>query len=217
MSSDNAQMAPGRRAATGFGFALEPDAHAPSEARRELAERLPGVLPPDLIDDLLLLTTELVTNGVRHSPAGRAGMVDVSVHLGTDRVRVEVTDPGSGFDHVPHVPGTLSEGGRGLFLVEALADRWGIGDGSRTTVWYELGVEGGETPARKGRSEDAELAAGVDELAAELRALGAATDSLDRKARAIEADLDRVSGNLKAGADALRAREKLAHPDPDDD
>jgi serine/threonine-protein kinase RsbW len=215
MSPDNAQMAAGRRAETEFAFALESDAHAPSEARRELAERLPGVLPPDLVDDLLLLTTELVTNGVRHSPAGRGGSVDVSVRLGTDRVRVEVSDPGSGFDHVPHVPGTLSEGGRGLFLVEALADRWGIADGARTTVWYELGVEGGAPAAPEGRSEEAELAAGVDELAAEIRALGAATDSLDRNARAIEADLDRVAGNLKAGADALRAREKLAHPDPD--
>jgi anti-sigma regulatory factor (Ser/Thr protein kinase) len=212
MPAENAQMAPSRRARFEFGFSLQPDAHAPSEARGRLAALLPGGLSADLVDTLLLLTTELVTNGVRHSTAGVAGggTVDVAVGLEADRIRVEVSDPGSGFHHVPHMPGTLSEGGRGLFLVEALAGRWGMGDADRTTVWFELAVESDERPAR---ADEAALAGGADEIAAELRALGAANDSLQRKARDIEADLARVAGNLRASAEALRTREKV-HRDP---
>src|SRR4051812_20351195 len=136
-----AQDARTARRPSDFTFALEPGAHAPADARRELESRLPGGLPPALVDDVLLLTTELVTNSVRHSPAAGNGMVDVAVLLAPERIRVEVSDPGTGFDHVPHRPGTLSEGGRGLFLVDALAERWGMGESERTTVWYELGVE----------------------------------------------------------------------------
>jgi anti-sigma regulatory factor (Ser/Thr protein kinase) len=227
------------RAARGpydFAFALEPGAHAPADARRQLQTLLPGGLPPSLVDDVLLLTTELVTNSVRHSPAADGGTVDVAVVLAPDRIRVEVSDPGSGFAHVPRHPGTLSEGGRGLFLVDVIADRWGLGDGGGTTVWYELGVERDDAPAAaaaqgstgpalgagagldqvsagSGASER-QVSTDAGELARELRALGSATESLEDRAREIEADLARVSKSLKAGAEALRAREKVIEPEP---
>jgi anti-sigma regulatory factor (Ser/Thr protein kinase) len=214
-----------------FSVSLAPDAHAPSRARRELSEHLPGGLPPSLVDDILLLTTELVTNGVRHSPAGDAGTVDVSMFLRSDRIRVEVRDPGSGFAHVPYRPGTLSEGGRGLFLVEVIADEWGMGGSDGTVVWYELDVERDDDPRGGDRVEstgqdltasaaldqvpaasppsESQLASDADELAAELRALGSATESVESRARDIEAALARLSGSLKAGAEALRTREDV--------
>lgn len=140
-SSMSAHDATTARRPTDFAFTLQPDAHAPGTARHELTERLAGHLPAGRIDDVLLLATELVTNSVRHSPASGEGTIGVAVRRGSERIRVEVSDPGSGFDHEPHRPGTLSEGGRGLFLVDALADRWGMGDGSQTTVWFELSLQ----------------------------------------------------------------------------
>jgi len=219
-----------------FAFALDPGAHAPADARRQLQRRLPGALPPSLVDDVLLLTTELVTNSVRHSPAAGGGTVDVAVVLAPDRIRVEVSDPGSGFAHVPQHPGTLSEGGRGLFLVDVIADRWGMGEGGRTRVWYEMEVERDEAPApAKARSatgaplgasagldqvpagsgtSDREVSTGAGELAEELRALASSTEELEDRARDIEADLARVASSLKAGAEALRSREKVIEPRP---
>lgn len=225
----------GRRSS--FTFSLEPGAHAPTEARQELQARLPGILAPSLIDDVLLLTTELVTNSVRHSPAATHGTVDVAVVLAQERIRVEVSDPGSGFEHVPQHPGTLSEGGRGLFLVEALSDRWGMVGGERTTVWFELGVDhdggakassssavGPPQGAALGASSaleqvedgfeprEREVETDALELAAELRALGSENDALQGRSRDIEAELARVAESLRAGADALRGRQKLARP-----
>ena len=218
-----------------YAFALEPGAHAPADARRQLQTRLPGGLPPSLVDDVLLLTTELVTNSVRHSPAAGDGTVEVSVLLAPDRIRVEVSDPGTGFAHVPQHPGTLSEGGRGLFLVDVIAERWGTAQGGRTTVWYELGVERDDVraPARAESATGAALgaSAGLDqvpagsgaserqvstdagELAEELRALGSSAESLEHRARDMEADLARVTSSLRAGAEALRTREKVVEPE----
>src|SRR5204862_8057735 len=103
----------------------------------------------------------------------------------------------------------------GLFLVEALASRWGKGSGEQTTVWYELDVEDvDEQPtaiaeaARPARHEH-EVTGDAIELAAELRALAEATDSLEQKSRSIEADLARVTDVLKQGAERLQARQKL--------
>jgi anti-sigma regulatory factor (Ser/Thr protein kinase) len=194
----------------GFEFALDAGAHAPADARQQLQLRLPGGLPADLVDDLLLLATELVTNSVRHSPAGLEGGIGVAVVLAPDRIRVEVSDPGTGFRHVRHQPGTLSEGGRGLFLVEAISDAWGMGEGPGTTVWFELAIDRYEPPPAA-TSED-QLVSDTAGLAAELRALGSETRSLEGRARDIEADLSRVAENLRAGAEALRSREKVADP-----
>jgi anti-sigma regulatory factor (Ser/Thr protein kinase) len=224
-----------------FLVALEPSPHAPAEARREIAARLPGGLPQSLVDDMMLLTTELVTNSVRHAPEEATGSIELTVLHGPSAIRVEVRDPGGGFTHVPQQPAGLAEGGRGLFLVDALADRWGMDEGGQTTVWYELGVDrdddtsqtageqvtgaglaasasAGEVAGSRtagGVRDDADLTNDAAEIAAELRALASATESLDQQARTIEADLARVADTLKAGADRLRTRQKL-HPTPED-
>jgi hypothetical protein len=52
-------------------------------------------------------------------------------------LRVEVSDRGPGFAPAPHRPSPVDAGGRGLFLVDALADRWGSADGG-TRVWFEV-------------------------------------------------------------------------------
>jgi len=218
-----------------FAFTLEPGAHAPADARRQLQARLPGILTPSLIDDVLLLTTELVTNSVRHSPAAAEGTVHVAVMLAPERIRVEVSDPGGGFAHVPRHPGTLSEGGRGLFLVEALSDRWGMGDGDRTAVWFELevdkerdeptpsaaagavhgealGASAALSSVEAGFDPERNVESDVRELADDLRALGTSNAALESRAHDIETELARVSENLRAGAEALRRRQKVIDP-----
>jgi anti-sigma regulatory factor (Ser/Thr protein kinase) len=94
-----------------------------------------GRLGPRTLDDVLLLTTELVTNAIRH--AGDDPL-EVSVSIDEISVRVAVRDTGPGFD-----PGEAQvrteNGGWGLDLVEGLASRWGVDPGGGgTDVWFEI-------------------------------------------------------------------------------
>lgn len=95
---------------------------------------------------VLLLASELVTNSVEHSGSAVAGgVVTVTVAAGDKVVRVEVTDRSG--DGVPVLPpaaetdGTEAEGGRGLWLVDMLAARWGYQrGGGLATTWFELAL-----------------------------------------------------------------------------
>jgi anti-sigma regulatory factor (Ser/Thr protein kinase) len=86
-----------------------------------------------------LLVTELVANSIRHAGLADADVIDLDVSMQSDRLRVEVTDHGPGFDppHLVEPPSGTS--GRGLFLVDALADVWGVArNDAATTVWFEI-------------------------------------------------------------------------------
>ncbi|MEV4375549.1 ATP-binding protein [Streptosporangium sp. NPDC049644] len=92
-------------------------------------------------DDVILLVSEVVTNSVLHSGSGGGGEVAMTVAVGSAAVLVEVCDAGSGAS-MPHVRNDPeAEGGRGMFLVDLLADNWGIQDdaseGART-LWFEV-------------------------------------------------------------------------------
>ena len=94
---------------------------------------------PGLRDDLRLLVSEVVTNAIRHAGDAEGDHVRLRIAELDGHVRVEVFDRGPGFS-VPDIdPDPEQAGGWGLWLVEQLADRWGIrGDGG-TCVWFELG------------------------------------------------------------------------------
>ena len=51
---------------------------------------------------------------------------------------LEVIDPGAGFEPLPRVAGQSQAGGWGLYLVDQIADRWGVVPGDGTHVWFEL-------------------------------------------------------------------------------
>lgn len=112
---------------------------AAAAARRIVETELDGRLPQRLVDDVALLVTELVANGVRHG----GGDPDSSVHLllvgDGPGLHVEVSNP-DGVRGVPtRRPADLAGGGGiGLNLVEALAARWGVRSIPRTAVWFEL-------------------------------------------------------------------------------
>ncbi|MFF2349731.1 ATP-binding protein [Kitasatospora sp. NPDC058115] len=94
---------------------------------------------PELADTAELLTSELVTNALQHT--GQGAVFD-AVLTGDQRLRIEVQDgtarlPGRRRDQEVE----YATSGRGLLLVEALADSWGVqlrGDGKVT--WFELGT-----------------------------------------------------------------------------
>ncbi|MET9789194.1 ATP-binding protein [Streptomyces canus] len=94
----------------------------------------------DRQDDVLLCVSELATNALLHGvPPARCFRLDLS--LGTDGVlRVEVHDSGPGEIH-PTNPSPVGEHGRGLLLVAALADRWGVRERDPgKAVWCEFRV-----------------------------------------------------------------------------
>jgi anti-sigma regulatory factor (Ser/Thr protein kinase) len=96
-------------------------------------------LPVDLRETAAVLTSELVTNAVRHG-GGPDFEVSVQYLSGEDRLRVGVTDTGAG-NPLAGRPPVTSESGRGLQLVGLLAARWGVRrrrDDVAKTVWFEL-------------------------------------------------------------------------------
>jgi anti-anti-sigma factor len=120
---------------------LPREPNSPARARVEVRERLSGRDQPELAN-IVLLTSELVTNAVVHPRGVGDAPVGLRITLYGERVRVEVEDSGHGFDQV--APG-LPEGerGRGLFLVDRFSDRWGrervqTAAGSRFRVWFEV-------------------------------------------------------------------------------
>jgi two-component sensor histidine kinase len=113
---------------------LPADAKAPRRARRSLVE-LDTVLDEEQADTVRLLVTELVTNSVKF--AGE-GTIEVRLKLGKNAVHVEVLDDGPGFVPSGGRPALTDTSGRGLYLVEALSNRWGVSMDGRTCVWFEI-------------------------------------------------------------------------------
>ena len=115
---------------------------AAGQARRALDELSP-LLPPPILDDLRLLVSELVTNSVRHAKIRRGGQIHLTVTVADDVVRVEVIDPGPGFERREMVPSLYQTSGWGLYFVGEIADRWGVFQERGTHVWFEVDLANG--------------------------------------------------------------------------
>lgn len=129
------QCPPGPRRFLRLSIAGGP--RAPARARAWL-QNAAAWLPDELEANLLLLTSELINNSVRHGRVGESDVIDIEVRATADGLRAEVSDSGPGF--VPRErAGELDDpGGWGLVLVESLAERWGVHNAERTSVWFEL-------------------------------------------------------------------------------
>ncbi len=128
---------------------------SPAEARHAM-QALQPVLD-GAYTDMVVAVSELVTNAVRHSNAPPDGEIDLRVTRAGDRIRVEVSDEGTGFTKPDDVrPLEAGEDhGCGLAMVEEFADRWGVDSTPHTTVWLEIDdVDGAqdEVPAELARS-----------------------------------------------------------------
>jgi two-component sensor histidine kinase len=112
-------------------------------ARHRLGTELAGSINPDMLADVIAVVAELVGNAIRHAEPLPGDVVRVSWRLRTtsrgQEVRIRVTDGGSG--KAPRVRQASLEAvdGRGLAIVGALADRWGVErDGLGQSVWADL-------------------------------------------------------------------------------
>ena len=173
-----------------------------------LAQMGPG-LTPEARDDLALLTLELVTNAVRHSGAGpgaRLGL-DLSVTEGT--VRIEVRDPGPGFDPALATPTDRQVGGRGLFLVEQVADRWGLArENGGFLVWAELWTEG---RTRHRRVPPRMLTVGADAVPSPVQPIPSASETAALSDAALKDELNLLADEERAVSG--RRRELHLHID----
>ena len=117
---------------------LEPTLDAPGEARDWLHGTIAESVPAVVVPDALLLVSELVSNSVLH--AGPTDAIELAAHLSGDAVRVEVRDDGAGFEPPSSItcPSPRQFDGRGLYLVDRLASRWGASVEDGTCVWFEL-------------------------------------------------------------------------------
>jgi anti-sigma regulatory factor (Ser/Thr protein kinase) len=120
---------------------IEPDRGAPAGARRFVTATLQGWDTAARLDDALLLTSELVSNAVEYgaSPASLDISYDATV------LRISVRDAGPGRPVLGRLDNPHSGQGRGIALVNAVADDWGVEvtDERGKAVWFTLsGVDG---------------------------------------------------------------------------
>ncbi|WP_395573091.1 SpoIIE family protein phosphatase [Streptomyces sp. BK79] len=107
-------------------------------ARQHLRDLLHDWPSEDQLDAAVLLLSEMLTNVLVHTDADALLVAEVTGEPGERRIRVEVTDNG---DDLPHKrrPGEMASSGRGLMLVEMLADAWGVAPrGEGKSIWYEV-------------------------------------------------------------------------------
>jgi anti-sigma regulatory factor (Ser/Thr protein kinase) len=127
----------------------------PARARTALASLDRNLA--DLRDDVHLLVSELVSNSVLHAEADH---VELQAIADPGGVRIEVSDPGPGFDHrARREPSVTGDGGFGLFLVDKVANRWGIKRNEYARVWFEID----RGPGARGNSRVRELATTTEE------------------------------------------------------
>jgi anti-sigma regulatory factor (Ser/Thr protein kinase) len=129
------------------------------EAAAEARHALVGLaLPQRTREDLALIVTELVTNSVLHAGLPPGDPIGVKVENRPDGVRLAVHDGGRGFEVPSRPPGaTLVAGHRGLVIVDALAESWGIDCGADgCTVWCRIAIDEQPAAATPGvaRSDD---------------------------------------------------------------
>jgi two-component sensor histidine kinase len=114
-----------------------------ARAARQAVDELPLHEHDEAAFNVRLLVTELVTNSVRHAGLALADTITLGLRVGDGLVRGEVTNRGAGFQRPSFNGPSRGVGGHGLFLVDALADRWGsqpAPDKQGWMVWFEIDI-----------------------------------------------------------------------------
>lgn len=113
-------------------------------ARQQLRDLLHDWADPEQVDAAVLMVSEMATNVLVHTDGDALLLAQATGEHGERRLRVEVSD---GSDELPHKrrPGEMASSGRGLVLMEMLADAWGVDpQGAGKSIWFELNESGPE-------------------------------------------------------------------------
>ncbi|MFG2946620.1 ATP-binding protein [Streptomyces adustus] len=130
-------------------------------ARHRMRDQLrSGGVAESVIDDAVLILSELLSNACKHGrPLGDAPVGDGDVRAAwrvdqSGRLTVEVTDGGGPTRPAPATPSVTAHGGRGLNIITALADDWGVRDDARgeVTVWVVVHDDVHDPDAGYGRA-----------------------------------------------------------------
>lgn len=207
--------------------------HGPAgvgEARHRMREQLSRSGVSDtVVDDAVLILSELVSNACRHGrPLGREQIGDGDIRAAwrvdkAGRLIVEVTDGGGPTRPIPATPSVTARGGRGLNIISALAQEWGVRDSEsgEVTVWVIVSAihrrddfatrvtgpgSGSGTGAGSGTNTGSGTGAGGTALAPGRSAAGACAE-LDA--------IDELDGLDEL--ESLNGLDRLAFADPFDD
>ncbi|MEU6080189.1 SpoIIE family protein phosphatase [Streptomyces sp. NPDC047108] len=106
--------------------------------RRQLRELMHDWGDNEQVDAAVLMISEMASNVLLHTDGDALIIAEIVGRRGARRLRVDVADPS---DELPHLrrPGEMASSGRGLVLMEMLAESWGVdprGEGKCT--WFEL-------------------------------------------------------------------------------
>jgi len=119
-------------------FVAEPQA---VPAARHSLGALDGLIDEVAREKLGLLVSELVANAVTHGSRRPTDSILLRIWVAADTIRVQVKDRGLGLVKRPKLRrGELRAEGWGLFLLDRLADRWGVRSGTANELWFELDI-----------------------------------------------------------------------------
>jgi anti-sigma regulatory factor (Ser/Thr protein kinase) len=112
-----------------------PEARSVGDARRFVRSTFRGLAADDAVETAVLLTSELVTNAVLHA----CSIVQVVLTNPRGALRAAVSDSSPHMPVVKPVSGSSGESGRGLQLIDRLAEKWGVEVGHPgKTVWFRV-------------------------------------------------------------------------------
>jgi anti-sigma regulatory factor (Ser/Thr protein kinase) len=121
---------------TSCSFSADP---AATRSARHFVLHAIGAVPPELRDVIAVMVGELAMNAVQHARTD----FQVTVELAGGTLRVEVTDSGETYPAAGPMPPPSSFRGRGLPIVDRLADDWGISTaphGPGKSIWFTIAV-----------------------------------------------------------------------------
>ena len=120
-----------------FDVRLPPRDDAAARARGA-REAVRDRVPRATFDDAKLMLSEIVTNSLRHAGLRPDQFIRVWAVKRGNRIRVEVADPGRGFEPMRRAASDADDAGWGLYIVEQLASDWGMSTDGDTSVWFEV-------------------------------------------------------------------------------
>ncbi|MFF4100008.1 SpoIIE family protein phosphatase [Streptomyces sp. NPDC001903] len=107
-------------------------------ARRQIRELLHDWADAEQVDSAVLMVSEMVTNVLVHTDGDALLVAEAIGELGARRLRIEVADASDELPHKRH-PGEMASSGRGVLLMEMLADTWGVDPrGEGKSIWFEM-------------------------------------------------------------------------------